>query len=186
MSLELGDAVAAEREARAASDRGFDRRQAVPLLAQSMLSQQKERTARRVATRRQGRRIGASILVARGYAQIALKNMDERRLPSRLPEDRAERGGAVAGQRAAVVGARRPRRCEGQDRPRDQRSAEIARGTAGEGRVIAHQGDAAGSLAVLDQMLTDQPGNMRALLDRAGLLIATASPTRRRPILMSC
>src|SRR6476661_8666748 len=37
VSLELGDPVAAEREARAASDRGFDRRQAVPLLAQSML-----------------------------------------------------------------------------------------------------------------------------------------------------
>ena len=41
VSLELGDPVAAEREARAARDRGFDPHQAVPLLAQALLAQQK-------------------------------------------------------------------------------------------------------------------------------------------------
>src|SRR3954468_505032 len=41
VSLELGDPVAAESEVRAARDRGFDRRQTVPLLAQTLLSQQK-------------------------------------------------------------------------------------------------------------------------------------------------
>ena len=41
VTLELGDAVAAEREARAARDRGFDPHQAVPLLAQAMLAQEK-------------------------------------------------------------------------------------------------------------------------------------------------
>src|SRR5690242_8740044 len=39
ISLELGDAVAAEREARAAKDRGFDPHQAVPLLGQTLLAQ---------------------------------------------------------------------------------------------------------------------------------------------------
>ncbi len=37
-----------------------------------------------------------------------------------------------------------------------------------------------GALAVLDQMLTDQPGNMKALLDRAGLLIATNQPDKAK------
>src|SRR5579859_8030629 len=41
VSLDLGDPVAAEREARAANDRGFDPHQAVPLLAQAMLAQEK-------------------------------------------------------------------------------------------------------------------------------------------------
>src|SRR3954447_19138500 len=41
VSLEMGDPGAAEREARAARDRGFDQHQAVPLLAQTMLAQRK-------------------------------------------------------------------------------------------------------------------------------------------------
>ena len=42
------------------------------------------------------------------------------------------------------------------------------------------KGDFNGALAVLDQMLTDQPGNIRALLDRAGLLIATNQPDKAK------
>src|SRR3954464_8037900 len=41
VSLELGDPVAAEREAQAARERGFDPHQTVPLLAQAMLTQGK-------------------------------------------------------------------------------------------------------------------------------------------------
>ena len=97
--------------------------------------------ARRAATRRQGRRTRC---VDPGGARLCADRTQEHGRGAGFlracREDRAERGGAAAGQRAAAVGARRPRRCEGQDRPRDQRSAEIARGTAGEGRVIAHQG----------------------------------------------
>src|ERR1700733_8619097 len=41
VSIELGDPVAAEREADAARQRGFDPHQAVPLLTQAMLAQGK-------------------------------------------------------------------------------------------------------------------------------------------------
>ena len=43
VSLDLGDPVSAEREARAARDRGFDVRQALPLLAQSLMAENKYR-----------------------------------------------------------------------------------------------------------------------------------------------
>ena len=82
--------MAAEREARAASDRGFDRRQAVPLLAQSMLSQQKEKDLlAELQPDGKDAALDASILVARGYAQIALKNMDEAQASFALAEKTA-------------------------------------------------------------------------------------------------
>src|SRR5271154_1539814 len=41
VSMELGDPVAAEREAEAARQRGFDPHQAIPLLTQALLAQNK-------------------------------------------------------------------------------------------------------------------------------------------------
>ena len=37
-----------------------------------------------------------------------------------------------------------------------------------------------GSLAVLDQMLADQPGNATVLLDHAEVLIATSQPEKAK------
>jgi cellulose synthase operon protein C len=78
VSLELGDPLAAEREARAAEDRGFDPHQSVPLLAQSLLVQQKAKELLdELQPTGKDPTLDASILVARGYAQIALKNLND-------------------------------------------------------------------------------------------------------------
>src|SRR5487761_2785920 len=71
VAIELGDPVAAEREAAAARDRGFDPHQAVPLLAQAMLAQNKfADLLEKLKPEGKDGPLDASILVSRGYAQL--------------------------------------------------------------------------------------------------------------------
>jgi putative PEP-CTERM system TPR-repeat lipoprotein len=182
VSLELGDPVAAEREARAARDRGFDPHQAVPLLAEAMLAQQKAKELL-AELHPEGKDpvLDASILVARGYAQIALHNTEEAQASfaqaektapnavepllasARLLASRGDVDGALAKVDSAINA--------------QPKSAEALLAKA---EILRTKGDAAAALVVLNQMLTDQPGNPRALLDRAGLLIATRQPDQAK------
>lgn len=78
VSLELGDVVAAEREARAARDRGYDPRASVPLLAQTMLAQRKFKDLlSELQPTGKDPTLDASILVSRGYAQMGLNQNDD-------------------------------------------------------------------------------------------------------------
>jgi len=175
VSLDLGDPAAAEREIRAARERGFDPHQTVPVLAQSMLSQQK---AKELLSELQpdgkDAALDASILVARGFAQAALRNNDEAQASFALAEKTAPNAvepllasARLLAARGDVDGARAKidRALEAQPK-----SAEALLAKA---EVLRAKGDAAGALVVLNQLIADGPGNMRALLDRAGLLIAT-------------
>ncbi len=182
VSLELGDAVAAEREARAARDRGFDPHQVVPLLAQTMLAQQKAKDLL-AELHPDGKDpvLDASILVVRGYAQIALNNMDDAQASFALAEKTAPNavepllaGARLLVSRGDIAGAQDKidRAINAQPKSPDALLAKA--------EILRTKGDATGSLAVLDQMLTDQPGNIRALLDRAGLLIATGKADKAK------
>jgi cellulose synthase operon protein C len=183
VSLELGDAVAAEREARAARDRGFDPHQAVPLLAQSLLAQQKPKDLlAELNPEGKDAVLDASILVARGYAQIALNQMNEAQASFTLAEKTAPNavepllaGARLLASRGDIAGAQ-----EKIDRAINvqPKSPEALLAKA---EILRTKGDAAGSLAVLDQMLTDQPGNIRALIDRAGLLVAMGKADKAKP-----
>ncbi len=182
VSLELGDAVAAEREARAARDRGFDPRQAVPLLAQAMLAQQKANDLL-AELHPDGKDpvLDASILVARGYAHIALGNADEAQKSFTLAEKTAPNAVEPLLASARLLAARGD--LEGAQAKIDSaldaqpKSAEALLAKA---EIVRTKGDTAGSLALLNQILTDQPGNIRALLDRAGLMIASRQPDKAK------
>ena len=182
VSLELGDPVAAEREARAARDRGFDPHQAVPLLAQSLLAQQKAKDLL-AELKPDGKDavLDASILVARGYAQIALKDTGEAQASFALAEKTAPNavepllaGARLLASRGDLEGAQSKidRAINAQPKSPEALLAKA--------EILRSKGDATGSLAVLDQMLTDQPGNSRALLERAGLLIATGKSDKAK------
>ncbi|HEY2617130.1 MAG TPA: XrtA/PEP-CTERM system TPR-repeat protein PrsT [Acetobacteraceae bacterium] len=182
VSLELGDAVAAEREARAARDRGFDPHQVVPLLAQTMLAQQKAKDLL-AELHPDGKDpvLDASILVMRGYAQIALNNMDDAQASFTLAEKTAPNavepllaGARLLASRGDIAGAQAKidRAINAQPKSPEALLAKA--------EILRTKGDATGSLAVLDQMLTDQPGNIRGLLDRAGLLIATGKADKAK------
>ncbi len=177
VSLELGDPVAAEREARAARDRGFDPHQAVPLLAQSLLAQQKGKDLlTELQPSGKDPVLDASILVARGYAQLALKAIDdaqasfakaEQTAPNSVEPLLASARLLAARGDSAGAQAKIDRALNAQPKSADALLAKA--------ELLRTKGDTTGALAVLDQMLTDQPGSMRALIDRAGLLIATGA-----------
>src|SRR5579862_6443412 len=90
VSLDLGDPVAAEREARAANDRGFDPHQAVPLLAQAMLAQEKfNDLLKEMQPTGNDAVLDASILVARGYAEFGLRDAGKAQAAFALAEQTA-------------------------------------------------------------------------------------------------
>lgn len=175
VSLDLGDPVAAEREARAARDRGFDPHQAVPLLAQAMLAQRKFKEL--LADLQPGGKdpvLDASILVARGYAQLGLQTPDDAQASFALAEQTAPNAVEPLLASARLLASRGD--LEGALGKIDRAiNAQPKSGEAllAKAEILRAKGDPTGALSVLNQMLTDQPGNIRALLDRAGLLIAT-------------
>ena len=77
VSFELGDPVAAEREAAAALARGFDPQLATRLLGQTLIAQNKfDDLLRQLKPDGKDPNLDATILVFRGYAEAGLKHPD--------------------------------------------------------------------------------------------------------------
>lgn len=171
--LELGDPVAAEREAKAALDRGYNPQLSVQLYAQSLLSQQKFNDL--LAQLQPGGKDGAldaQILVARGFAQLGLRQPDEAQKSFTKAEQAAPtmvepllaqaRLAAARGDLVAAQG-KIDHALEVQPKSPEARLAKA--------QILRGKGDNAGALAVLDQALADQPESMQARVERAGLLL---------------
>ena len=174
VSIELGDPVAAEREAQAARERGFDPHQTVPLLSQALLGQAKYQILLD-DLKPDGRdpTLDASILVSRGYALIGLKKPDDAKkafaeaqqvapnavepllADARLSVARADLNGAQAKIDAAI--AAQPKSVE----------ALLAKA-----QLLRLKNDGPGAMAVLDDLIASQPTAMQARLDRASLALA--------------
>ncbi len=174
VSLELGDPVAAERSATAARDRGYDAAQAVPVLAQALLAQNKF-DALLEALKPEGKNtsLDASILVSRGYAQIGLKRPEDAQksfaeaqaiAPNAVEPLLADARLAVARADLATAEARIDRAITAQPK-----SAEALLAKA---QLLRLKNDAVAATAVLDELIRDQPGVTQARLDRASLLLA--------------
>jgi tetratricopeptide (TPR) repeat protein len=90
VSLDLGDAAAAEREVRAASERGIDPRETVPLLAQSLLAQNKAKELLdELKPTGKLPELDAAILTARGQAALAQGNIANAKAAFALAEQAA-------------------------------------------------------------------------------------------------
>jgi cellulose synthase operon protein C len=174
VSIELGDPVAAEREAEAARQRGFDPHQAIPLLTQALLGQAKyQKLLDTLKPEGRDPNLDASILVSRGYALIGLKKPDDAQksfaeaqqvapnavepllADARLSVARADLNGAQAKIDAAI--AAQPKSVE----------ALLAKA-----QLLRLKNDGPGAMAVLDDLITSQPSAMQARLDRASLSLA--------------
>jgi putative PEP-CTERM system TPR-repeat lipoprotein len=173
VSFELGDPVAAEREATAALDRGFDPQLGSRLLGQALLAQNKfDVLLQQLKPGGKDANLDATILVFRGYAEAGLKHIDqalqafkdaEQKAPNtvepllaeaRLLESRGDLdGAAVKIDRAISV---------------QPKSAEAL---LAKSQLLRAKGDLNGALAALNELLTDQPSVMQARLDRASLEI---------------
>lgn len=175
VSFELGDPVASEREAQAAQDRGFDPHQTVPLLSQALLAQNKfDQVLDKLKPDGKDALLDASILVARGYAQIGLKRPEdaqksfaeaEQVAPNATEPLLADARLAVA--RADLVGAQQKIDRAIAAQPK---SAEALLAKA---QLLRLKNDVPGAITVLDELITDQPSIMQARLDRASLELSS-------------
>jgi len=178
VSFELGDPVAAEREAEAAAARGFDQHQAVRLLGQSLLVQNKfNDLLTKMQPSGKDADLDATILVFRGYAEIGLQKPDlakkaftdaEKEAPnavepllaeSRLLIGQGDVDGALARINHAI--AVQPKSSE----------ALLAKS-----QLLRAKGDTNGAMTVLNALVKDQPSVIQARLDRASLEIALNNP----------
>ena len=176
VTFELGDPVASEREAAAARDRGFDPHQSVPLLSQALLAQHKfNEVLEQLKPDGKDALLDASILVARGYAQMGLKRPEDAQKSfaeaEQVSPDAVEP--LLADARLAV--ARADLDIAGQKIDRAiARPAEIRGCTLAKAQLLRLKNDAPGAMAVLDGLVIDQPSLMQARLDRASLELAAA------------
>ncbi len=175
VDLDLGDPVAAEHEARQARDRGFDPHEAVSLLAQTLLAQQKyQDLLNELRPGGKDPKLDAAILVSRGFAQFALKDIDAAQASFALAEKTTPDAVGPWLADARLLASRGD--LDGAQAKVDQALAaqpESPEALLAKAEILRAKGNAAAALTVLDQLLTIQPENVPALLARAGLLIAT-------------
>ena len=178
VSFELGDPVAAEREATAARDRGFDAQLATRLLGQALLAQSKfDVVLDQMKPGGKDANLDAIILVFRGYAMVGQKKFDEAQksfaaaeqqapnqvepllAESRLALSRGDMDGAQAKIDKAISV--------------QPKSSEALRAKA---QILRIRGDMTGAMSVLDELLHEQPSIVQGRLDRASLEIALNKP----------
>lgn len=174
VALELGDPIAAEREAVAARDRGFDPRQAVPLLAQAMLAQNKfDELLQKLKPEGKDPALDASILVARGYAQIALRKPEDADQSFAEAEKVAPNAvePLLADARLAIARSDLEKAQQKIDKAIavQPKSAEAL---IAKSQLLRLKNDGNGAMAVLNELIREQPSIAQARLDRASLALA--------------
>jgi putative PEP-CTERM system TPR-repeat lipoprotein len=175
VTFELGDPVASQREATAARERGFDPHQAVPLLAQALLAQNKfDELLDTLKPEGQDPALDASILVSRGYAEVGLKRPEdaqksfaeaERVAPNAVEPLLADARLAVARADLAGAQAKIDRAIEAQPKSSEALLAKS--------QLLRLKNNLPGAIAVLDELIIDQPSVVQARLDRASLELAS-------------
>src|ERR1051326_1300034 len=173
IQLQLGEAAAAEHEASVARAGGYDPDHTIPLLAQTYLAQQKYRQILEEFPGTEGSDAQrAGVLVARGYAQIALANSDEARssfqAAQRLLPDAP---GPLLAEARLLMSQRQFASAEPLlDRALslDPNSREARLGKA---RLLAINGKPDEALSKLDQLISDNPEYVDARLARAEMLV---------------
>jgi putative PEP-CTERM system TPR-repeat lipoprotein len=175
VSFELGDPVAAEREAQAAQARGFDPHKTVILLTQALLAQNKfQDVLDKLKPEGKDATLDASILVARGYAEIGLKRPDDAQKSFNAAEQTAPNAvePLLADARLAVARADLNDAQMKIDRAltAQPKSAEAL---LAKSQILKLKGDLPGAISVLDALITDQPSIIQARLERASLELAS-------------
>jgi len=176
VSLELGDPVAAEREAAAAQQAGHDRLPTTRLLGQALLQQEKfNDVLQTMQPDGKDPALDAAILVLRGYALMGLNRREEAQAAFDAAQAKAPDSAdpllglsrlALTRRDLATVRAKIDQALALQPKSPE---ALLARAQA-----LRMTGDAPGALAVLDHLLDSQPSMpdmVQARLDRATLEI---------------
>ncbi len=182
VSLQLGDPVAAEREAEAARDRGYDKHKVVPVLAQAYMVQGKyQDLLRDFAVGNKDAALDGQVLVARGYAQAALHDVAaaansfaeaERLAPEALEPLSAQFRLAMAKGDLNTAQAKMERALSLQPK-----NPEVLLEKA---QLLHRKGDLPGALAAADELVAVAPGFPDGRLERATLLIASGKDDKAK------
>jgi putative PEP-CTERM system TPR-repeat lipoprotein len=174
VNLQLGDPVAAEKEASAARDRGYDKHKVVPVLAQAYMAQSKYQDLLRDFTvDHKDAALDAQVLVARGYAQAALRDLAgaansfaeaERLAPEALEPLTAQFRLAIAKGDLDTAQAKMERALSLQ--PKNQEAL------LEKAQLLHRKGDLPGALAAADELISVAPAFPDGRLERATLLVA--------------
>jgi cellulose synthase operon protein C len=183
VTIELGDPVAAEREAIAARDRGFDPRQSLTLLGQALLAQGKyDRILQALTPDEKDPQSDAAILVTRGYAQFALNQPDAAQASFARAVQLAP--GAVEPLLAEARLAMARSAFDIAQQKIDQ-ATSVQPGSADAlylaAQLLRIRGDVDGAIAELDRLLKQQPAMMQARLSRAAFQLGKGRGDLAKP-----
>ena len=179
VEFDLGDAVAAEREVRAARERGYDAHKILALLSESMIAQSKfQAMLDEFKTSGKDNQLDSEVLVARGVAEAGLNHADAAEKDFADAQKLAPRSiqPLLADARLAVFRRQVDRAIQKADAALaiDPKSADTMLVKA---QALRMKGDLAASTAVLDQAIEANPDSQQARLDRASMLLATGKVT---------
>jgi putative PEP-CTERM system TPR-repeat lipoprotein len=174
IELQLGEAAAAEQQAKAARAGGYDLDHTIPLLAETYLAQRKYRELLQdfpVGTGSAAQRAG--LLVIRGYAEIALGKPQDARQSFQQAQRLAPRAAQPLLAEAKLLLAERQ---YGAAQDKLDRALALAPKSPEirlvKARLLRVTGHADAALALLDQTLHDAPNFLPARLERAELLLS--------------
>ncbi len=174
VSMQLGDPVAAEREARAALDRGYDVLPATQLLIQAMLGQGKARDLlNEIKPDGKSPTRDAAIDVGRGFAHLALQDLPSARADFETAEKTAPNAidPLLADSRLSLAMRDLPRARQKLDRALEINS-KSPEALIQKSQLQRADGDTAGALKTLDQVIAANPDLLPPRINRAELLIA--------------
>ncbi|MBO0710067.1 MAG: PEP-CTERM system TPR-repeat protein PrsT [Acetobacteraceae bacterium] len=174
VNLFLGDPVAAEKEEKAARERGYDPRKIVAVLGQAYISQGKYHDLLNdFVVEHKDPSLDAQVLVARGIAKTALRDSDgaaqsfaeaEQLAPDALEPLTAEFRLAMAKGDLSTAKAKLDRALALQPKNQDVLLEKV--------QFLHRTGDLSGALAAADELVKTAPSFPQGKLERANVLIA--------------
>ncbi len=173
--LGLNDPVAAERDARAAEQRGYDANKTLLVIGQALLAQNRfTDLLKQLEPKGKDPAMDAEILALRGQAQVRLGKADDARasfhqaetLDPKVVEAWVSDALLAYGQKDYATASDRIEHALSAD-PKALKAIVL------KAMVLRRQGDIAGAKALLDQAIADQPPAALARLERASILTVT-------------
>jgi putative PEP-CTERM system TPR-repeat lipoprotein len=182
LQLQTGDAIAAEREIRAAQDLKLGEDVTAPLLAQALLAQQRfADVLSQIPATAEKPAVASQLLVLRSVAQIALKDFpaaqagltEAERLSPQLPDP------VLMSARMSIAQNDLPAADAKLDRALAIDPKQID-ALVLKGQVLAAKGDRAGAIGYLDKAVDLAPNALVARVDRANQLLQVGQDAKAR------
>ena len=180
VQLQLGDAVAGEKELKSARDLGGDRWAILPQLGQSYMSQGRYKDVlTEIPPEGPTPEIASKNLMLRAMAQVALSDIDGAKRTLAQAEKIAPNNVEVllTGSRLALALKDTPTA----EQKVDQALAvdpNVLEGLLLKGQILSAKGDRAGAMALADKMVQLAPDSASARLDRANQLILAGNDAK--------